>query len=523
MMVASASLSVRLLASILLPVLVFVGVGTTLQYRTALTAANTAYDRTLLASAKTIGEQVQLAPDQPTPVVQADFSYAALEAFEADNRSRMFYAVRGFQGEMVSGFADLPQPRPAPEGQQAYAALVHFYDDNYLGEPVRMAVLAQPVAGPQGQGMATIQVAETLELRRSLARQVLHQVLAQHALMLSLVALLVAWAVRRATQPVRRISQALAARDDTDLRPIPTADAPRELRPMLEATNGVMARLAHLLAHQKRFVRDTSHQLRTPLAVLKVQVQSARRGDVDAATALAEIETTVDGATNLANQMLALAKVEQLRQQGLPQATDWAPIVRQVALDLAPLISHNALDFELLAPAEPAHNTARIPTTVVRHHAWALRELTRNLMHNAIQHSPPGSALRVQLEPKPGPAGPRVCLHVRDCGPGLPAAVPEAVRQGRFEPFAQGSDVSDGSDRMAAPAKAAAPNPMALPPTSPSSLQGTSSGLGLAICRTICDSPPAPWTGQLSLDNRLDASGRIVGVDAVASFPQVGH
>ena len=137
-----------------------------------------------------------------------------------------------------------------------------------------------------------------------------------------------------------------------------------------------MARLAHLLDHQKRFVRDTSHQLRTPLAVLRTQVQSAQRGDVAPAQALQEMSDTVERATVLANQMLALAKVEQLRQQGDAPVVDWAEVVRAVALDLAPLIASSSSTSTSTPCAAP-----------VRAHEWALRELTRNLLHNAIKHS----------------------------------------------------------------------------------------------------------------------------------------
>ena len=92
---------------------------------------------------------------------------------------------------------------------------------------------------------------------------------------------MVVWVVQRATRPVRELSAQLRERGENDLAPIAAARAPRELLPLVDATNQVMARLAHLLAHQKRFVRDTSHQLRTPLAVLKTQLQSAQRGDVE--------------------------------------------------------------------------------------------------------------------------------------------------------------------------------------------------------------------------------------------------
>jgi two-component system sensor histidine kinase TctE len=167
------SLRSVLLLGILLPVLAFIAINTLGLYRHALGAANIAYDRTLLASAKTLGEQLEVAGSQGDARLRATVPYSALEPFEADNRSRMFYRVSGFAGEMVSGFEDLPPWRGALPAKGPYAALVDFYDDRYHGEPVRVAVLLQPVAGQDGRGMATIQVAETLELRKTLARQIL--------------------------------------------------------------------------------------------------------------------------------------------------------------------------------------------------------------------------------------------------------------------------------------------------------------------------------------------------------------
>jgi two-component system sensor histidine kinase TctE len=458
------SLRTRLLLGILLPVLAFVLLNAASLYRQALESADTAYDRTLLASAKAIGELLRVEGEPGTPRLVAELPYSALEAFEADNRSRIFYRVGGFGGEMVSGFADLPPPREAAAQSNVYAALVRFYDEQYQGEPVRMAVLLQPVSGNSGQGMATIQVAETLELRRTLARSLLVQTLLQQALLVGAIAAVVWFVVQRATRPVRQLSEAIVARDAADLSPLPAAGAPRELLPVVEATNAVMARLSHLLEHQKRFVRDASHQLRTPLAVLKTQVQSARRGDVEPGTALAEIDTTVQRATELANQMLALAKVEQLRQQGLSGDTpveDWEPIARAVALDIAPLVAAGGIEFGADTHAAP-----------VRVHAWALRELTRNLLHNAIKHTPARGHLTLRLLTEPGQAR----LEVEDSGPGLS---PEQ-RQRLFQPFA-----ASGS-------------------------QG-GSGLGLAICHEIATT----YGGSIALDNREGAAGLVARV----SFP----
>ncbi len=207
----TASLRRRLLVGILVPVLLFVLINSVGVYRQALDAADTAYDRTLLASAKSIGELLDVVAEGGQPRLRSTLPYSALEAFEADNRSRLYYKVTGFAGEMVSGFDDMPAPR-AGGGDTVYAALVRFYDDRMRGEPVRMAVLLQPVSGIDGQGMATIQVAETLELRRTLARQVLVDTLWRQAALVAAIAALVVWVVQRATQPVRDLSEHLRGR-----------------------------------------------------------------------------------------------------------------------------------------------------------------------------------------------------------------------------------------------------------------------------------------------------------------------
>ena len=460
----AGSLRRVLLLGILLPVLALIALNTVSLYRQALRAVNVAYDRTLLASAKSLGEQLEVAGSGSDAQLKATVLYSALEPFEADNRSRMFYRVSGFAGEMVSGFEDLPPWRGSLPAKGPYAALVDFYDDRFRGEPVRVAVLLQPVAGMDGRGMATIQVAETLELRQTLARQILFDTLWRQALLVLVISAVVVWVVQRATRPVREISAQLLQRGDNDLAPIAATQAPRELLPLIDATNQVMARLAHLLAYQKRFVRDTSHQLRTPLAVLRTQLQSAQRGDVAAGQALQEMSATVERATLLANQMLALAKVEQLRQQGEAPVLDWAEIVRAVALDLGPLIAQAQLDFDI--------HTAHTP---VRAHEWALRELTRNLLHNAIKLSRAHGRLDVRLSA----ADAQATLRIADSGPGV---TPE-LRQRLFQPFASG-DPRSGS------------------------------GLGLAICQEIVGT----LGGEIRLDNR-SAGGRIDGLDAVVRLP----
>lgn len=468
------SLQRYLLLGILCPVVAFMLLNAFSVYRQALQAADTAYDRTLLASAKAIGELLEVVEVHRRPELRSSLPYSALEAFEADMRSRMFFRVTGFNQEMVSGYEDLPPPRKVTGASGPYAALVEFYDESYRGESVRMAVLLQPVAGAAGQGMATVQVAETLELRHALAREMLIDMAWKQGVLIALIAGVVVWVVQRGTRPLRRLGQQWQARAEDDLSPLSAEGSPRELWPVVEAANAVMERLDRLLRQQKRFVRDASHQLRTPLAVLKVQVQSARCGDVDPQGALRDIESTVEGAIELANQMLALAKAEQLRQQQVPGPVDWAHVVRTVALDLAPLMAERQLDLDLDAP--PCR---------VQAHEWGLRELTRNLLHNAIRHSPQGGRLEVRLLPSLAQA----VLRIRDEGTGIP----ESLRPVLFQPFAQGESPALGA-----------------------------SGLGLAICREVV----LASGGTLLLENR-DASGGEIepgraafnGLDAIVSLP----
>ena len=442
-----SSLRNTLLVWILLPVAAFIALDTWSLHRKTLESLNTAYDRTLLASARSIGEQLS-ADDRG---VQVAVPYAALEIFEADNRSRLFYRVQGFTGELVSGYQDMPPP-PALAAPTPYAALVSFYDGQFRGEPVRVAALYQPVATQTIRGMALVQVAETLEIRHAEARVILRDVLLRQGLLLLVLSAVVTGVVRFALKPVERVRRELLERKSDDLSPLRAGnlhDAPAELVPVFSALNEVMARLERLTRHQQEFIRNASHQLRTPLAVMKTQLALAERGDLSHSDALQALSATADRATHLTNQLLALAKIEQIRSNAQFLPVNVAEVSRTIALELSPLIADKTLDFEL--ELQPETSTL----CQVLGHEWMLRELVRNLLANAIAHTPVGGKLGVRVLAGTQGTGLLQLVVWNESAP-----IPDELLARLFTPFS-GNSVG---------------------------LAGV--GLGLAICKDVCD-----WLG----------------------------
>jgi two-component system, OmpR family, sensor histidine kinase TctE len=449
----------RLILPIIASLVVFFAIDAAYQYRETLNAINTAYDRTLLASARAIGDGVKYVHETLT----VSLPYPALEVFEADTRSRMVFRVSGFDGAFVSGYADLPPFRGKSSDRPPYAALVTFYEDTFQGEPVRVAALYQPVNTGNEYKMATVQVAETLELRKRVAQQALWNALTRQMAMTLLLALAVWWLVGRGVSPLLRLRNEVLARDQDSLEPLSTKTS-RELVPLVEALNEVMSRLKRVLDNRQRFVRDASHQLRTPLAALKVQVQNARQGLLEPYQALAEIEDSVNRATRVANQMLALAKVAELGDDRSDtstnyMATDLVAVSRDIAVEISPLLSSKRLDFSLEGDVEDMQP--------VRGADWLLRELLRNLLSNAIEHSPEEGAVGFVIKATLNARH----LYVWDSGSGIDPV----QRQRLFQPFATGN-------------------------------RATGTGLGLVICRDIC----AKLGAELTLENRSDRTDRML-------------
>jgi two-component system sensor histidine kinase QseC len=248
-------------------------------------------------------------------------------------------------------------------------------------------------------------VSERIDARDHILHAVLRSTLLPLALALPLLGLAAWWAVHRGLAPLRGLSQRLAERrpQATDVLQLP--GAPTELKPLLDALNGLFVRIAELVDGERRFTADAAHELRTPIAAIRAQAQVAL-GEGDAAARRHALQSTLAGcdrAAHLVDQLLTLARLEA--GQAPPGTTvDLAALVRREAAALAP----QALDKnQVLEVDAAACSVAGDPTL--------LAVLVRNLLDNAIRYSPPGA--RVQLSLAADAAG--VQLRVQDSGPGL--------------------------------------------------------------------------------------------------------
>ena len=420
------SLRNQLLRWLLIPLLLLVALDAVSVYHNAQGAADIAYDRALLASTRALAERVSIVKGK----VVADVPYVALDSFETDTLGRIYYKVTGINGELVAGYADLPSVPATVPRSEAYPALVRFYHANYNGEAIRIAALLQPVYDDTMRGIALIQVGETLDARRLLSNQILFDTLLWQAGMVLAVATLVWFAVRRVLRPVLRLKTEVETRALSDLSDVDCTLVHKEMRPLVMAMNGAMARLQSLIASQRRFIADASHQLRTPLTVLKTQAELALRacennqGDMAALKDIVQgISATVDATVHLANRLLTLARIEHGGGALEMTALSLREIVHRVALEMALPAVNKQIDLALEAECD----------TIVWGQELLLHELVANLVDNALRYTPFGGAVTLRVIPADDQKG--AMLEVEDNGSGIP----EQERERVFAPFYRAS------------------------------------------------------------------------------------
>lgn len=264
----------------------------------------------------------------------------------------------------------------------------------------------------QAQGL-TIQVAQPMGIRNRLAADSALRTLSPFLVLLPLLGLLVWVAVGRELRPLETVAAAVSKRTASALDPLPAGGLPDEVRPLVGALNELLVRLGRALALQRDFVADAAHELRTPLAALRLQIQLAARAGTDAErdAAFATVMGGLDRATRMVEQLLTLARQDPEAGERAMAAVDLAALARLVVAERSPLAEVRNIDL----------GVGGVPAVTITADAEGLRVMLANLIDNAVHYA----SARVDVNVLSAQDG--VVLEVIDDGPGIPADERERV------------------------------------------------------------------------------------------------
>ena len=444
------------LVLLLLPALaVLLGLWAWSAYSSVLRFTAIAYDRALYDTALTLATQIGIDNGRPVLFLSDD----ERRMLEVDPQDEVYFEVFA-NDERLGGTAELPVPItdevPTESG--------NFYDGKVDDEPVR---LVEHVFDTADGDRFVVRVAETLRKRTRLAREATLSMVPVQVAFLATIVLLVWLGIGWGLRPLVALRAAIGSRDPADLKPLSLRGLPSELRSQAEAINGLMARLATVLETERRFLADATHQLRTPITVLRTQTELALRArDYDSLRAnVTQMQGVCERLTRLANQLLNLSRAEAgLTASATVGEVDLAATAEEVVARYEPSAHAKQQTLELFC--EPA----QVP---VRGDSLMLGEMLANLVDNAVRYAPAGAHIGVEVHADGG----RTRLAVRDDGPGLTAIERTRV----LDRFYRGTSTSEPG-----------------------------SGLGLAIVREIARA----HGGEFRLEPaRADGTGLLATVD----------
>ena len=408
------SLFGEILDWMLVPLLLLWPLSIAITYIVARSIANEPFDRALEDKLTALAQQVK---EQDGKVVTR-LDSAARDILHADDIDNVYFQILDAQGVLVDGEQDMPMPRdaemPPPWSTQ-------FRNDFIRNTEVRIAYTyvdlhktrVEPSFSFEPK-LALVQVGETLDKRSQLVNQIIKGVIVPEFIILPIALILVWFALTRGLRPLAELQQRIHDRRPDDLSPIDSGEVPEEILPLVGSFNEMLGRLSQNIRIQKRFIADAAHQMKTPLAGMRMQSELALRQDDQAEIhkSLEQLAKSSKTATRMINQLLALARVEnqgpQAQQQQPMQSFDLSELARDAVQDWIQMSFNRHIDLGF-EPAEQA--------TIVAGDRTMLRELMNNLIDNALNYTPAGGRATVRV--RRDDVQQAAILEVEDTGPGI--------------------------------------------------------------------------------------------------------
>ena len=389
------SLRNKLLRWLVIPLMLVNLAGATAIYWLAWLPAQTALDQSLADAAWALVPHMQESGNS----VELQLSQQAEQVLRVDHFDEIFFVVRDLNGKTIAGDLDFPKLR-APENTNTWVA----YLSNMRGEDIRAISLRTVVGGET----VLIGVAETRVKRLQFKLRILLSLVALELLLLLLIPAVVWVALNKGLLSLGELQQNLELRKTDDLSEVPLTKAPREVVPFIRAINGLLARVQDSARAKQDFLANAAHQLRTPLAGFKAQLewlQAHHRDDPDTAQSTALMMVSTERMARQANQLLALARSE-------PGDFERDRLER---LSLDELVAESVQNFVDQATQKNIDIGFDLRPTFVKGDRFLLRDLIDNLVDNAIRYSPEGSEVTVSCIQDYGFG----VLTVEDNGPGI--------------------------------------------------------------------------------------------------------
>ena len=411
------SLRRRLLIWLMVALLAVAALAVADTWREANDTATSLSDRVLAGSVLAIAERVIVTEDG---ALEVDVPYVALEMLTSAAQDRVFYRVDGNEG-FITGYQTLPTG-------PANGLDVSYSDAVFRGEAIRVAVLQRAASSGVSAIPFTVTVAETTIARTRLTQTLLVRSAIRLALLILAAGLILWLAVGFSLAPLYRLRNAIARRAIDDLTPI-DEEVPKEVRGLVDTINSFMTRLSAALDALRHFTGNASHQLRTPLTIIRTQLALAlRSGDGAAAReAMLTADAAVEHAERVLAQLLLLARIDEAASDPSQfQLVDLLEIARERTADLVVRARAAGIDLGLEGET-PA---------MIHGDPMLLRELLSNLIENAIAYAGDGAEATVKVR-----VADRVTLEVADTGKGLAADEIASVRKR----FSRGSGDAPGA------------------------------------------------------------------------------
>jgi two-component system sensor histidine kinase TctE len=407
---ANRSLFGEILDWMLAPLLLLWPMSIAITYLVAKSIANAPFDRALDDSASVLAQQIKVVDHKVT----LSLPIPARDILRADDTDSVYFQILGARGELLAGEEDIPLPA---EDESPLPGLVQLRTDQMRGQEIRVAytwVSLPPElsSGPSRQP-ALVQVAETLDKRAQLANEIVKGVILPQFVILPVAVILVWFGLTRGIRPLAELQRRIRLRRPDDLSAIETHSAPEEIAPLLHSFNELLQRLEQNVRAQKRFIADAAHQMKTPLAGLRMQAELAmrERDPQQIQRSLNLLAHSSERATRLINQLLALAKAEsEVDSTARFHELDLNDLVRDTVADWLERAHLKSIDLGVeLAP---------YPINIIGSDLL-LHELLSNLIDNALRYSPAQSVVTVRVGVDA--ATHKALLEVEDNGPGIPA------------------------------------------------------------------------------------------------------